>query len=109
MAAELFKKRLEKILFLTENIKDCLHSDEKEDITGALDQLTGLIQRIDAAREKTMDLLMEKATLQEVRAWLNSSKEKLTPMKEIRKELKAKLDSLENLQREKKLRLEIDT
>ena len=38
MAAELFKKRLEKILFLTENIKDCLHTDEKEDITGALDR-----------------------------------------------------------------------
>ena len=109
MAAELLDKKLENILFLTEDIKDCLHSDEKEDITGALDQLTGLIQRIDAAREKTMDLLMEKATLQEVRAWLNSSKEKLTPMKEIRRELKAKLDSLENLQREKKLRLEIDT
>ena len=29
--------------------------------------------------------------------------------KELRRELKAKLDSLENLQREKKLQLEIDT
>ena len=94
MAAELFKKRLEKILFLTENIKDCLHSDEKEDITGALDRLTGLLQKIDTARKKTMDLLMEKATLEEVRAWSNSSKEKLRPIKELRRELKAKLDSL---------------
>ena len=94
MAAELFKKRLEKILFLTENIKDCLHSDEKEDITGALDRLTRLLQKIDAAREETMDLLMEKATLEEVRAWSNSSKEKLKPIKELRRELKAKLDSL---------------
>ena len=30
-------------------------------------------------------------------------------MKELRRELKAKLDSLENLQREKKLQLETDT
>ena len=30
-------------------------------------------------------------------------------MKEFRRELKAKLDSLENLQREKKLQLETDT
>ena len=98
MAGELLKKKQENILFLTEDIKDCLHSDEKEDITGALDQLTGLLQRIGAAREKTMDLLMEKATLQKVRAWLNSSKEKLTPMKKLRRELKAELNSLENLQ-----------
>ena len=34
--------------------------DEKEDVTGALDRLTGLLQKIDAAREETMDLLMEK-------------------------------------------------
>ena len=109
MAAELFEKKLGKVLFLIEDIKDCLHSDEKEDITGALDRLTGLLQKIDAAREETMDLLMEKATLEEVRAWSSSSKEKLMPMKELRRELKAKLDSLENLQREKKLQLEIDT
>ena len=83
MAAELLEKKQENILFLTEDIKNCLHSDEKEDITGALDQLTGLLQRIDAAREKTMDLLMEKATLQEVRAWLNSSKEKLTLIRSL--------------------------
>ena len=57
MDAELFEKRLENTLFLTEDMKDHLHSDEKEDITGALDRLTGLPQRIDAAREKTMDLL----------------------------------------------------
>ena len=56
MAAELLEKKQANILFLTEDIKNCLHSDEKEDITGALDQLTGLLQRIDAAREKTMDL-----------------------------------------------------
>ena len=83
MAAELLEKKQENILFLTKDIKNCLHSDEKEDITGALDQLTGLLQRIDAAREKTMDLLMEKATLQEVRAWLNSSKEKLTLIRSL--------------------------
>ena len=52
---------------------------------------------------------MEKATLEEVRAWAKSSKEKLTPIKELRSDLKAKLDSLENLEREKKLQLEIDT
>ena len=109
MTAELFKKKLEKILFLAEDIKDCLHSDEKENITGALDRLTGLLQKIDAAREETMDLLMENATLEEVQTWSNSSKEKLTPMKELRRKLKAKLDSLENLQREKKLQLEINT
>ena len=56
MVVELFEKKLENILFLTEDMKDCLYSDEKEDLTGALDQLTGLLQRIDAAREKTMDL-----------------------------------------------------
>ena len=37
LTTELFDKKLENTLFLTENIKDCLHSDEKEDITGALD------------------------------------------------------------------------
>ena len=37
---------------------------------------------------------METAALEEVRAWLNSSKEKLRPIKELRRELKAKLDSL---------------
>ena len=98
MAAELFAKKLENILFLTEDIKDCLHSDEKEDITGALDRFTRLLQRIDAEREKTMDLLKEKATLEKLRAWSKSSKEK--PIKELRRKLK--LDSLENLQRERR-------
>ena len=65
----LFQKKLENTLFLTEDMKDCLHSDEKEDITGALDRLTGLLLRIDVVRVETMDLLMEKATLEEVRAW----------------------------------------
>ena len=109
MAAELFEKKLENTLFLTEDIKYCLHSDEKKDITGALDRLTRLLQRIGAEREKTMDLLKEKATLEKLRAWSKSSKEKLTPIKELRRKLKAKLDSLENLQREKKLQSEINT
>ena len=74
--------------------------DEKEDITGVLYRLTSMLQRIDAAREKIMDLLMEKATLEEVRTWSKSSKEKITHIKELRRQLKAKLDSLENLQRE---------
>ena len=74
--------------------------DEKEDITGVLYRLTSMLQRIDAAREKIMDLLMEKATLEEVRTWSKSSKEKITYIKELRRQLKAKLDSLENLQRE---------
>ena len=56
-----------------------------------------------------MGILIEKATLEEVRAWPNSGIEKLTPTKELRKELKAKLDSLENLQRQKNVKLEIDT
>ena len=81
MAAELFKKGLENILFLKKDPKNCLHSDEKEGITGALDQLTGLLQRIDAVREKTMDLLMENATLEKVKTWSNSSKEELMPIK----------------------------
>ena len=109
MAAELFEKKLENTLFLTEDIKYCLHSDEKKDITGVLDRLTRLLQRIGAEREKTMDLLKEKATLEKLRAWSKSSKEKLTPIKELRRKLKAKLDSLENLQREKKLQSEINT
>ena len=37
MATELFEKKLENTLFLTKDIKDCLHSDKKEDITEALD------------------------------------------------------------------------
>ena len=74
MATELFEKKVENTLFLTEDIKDCLHSDEKGDKTGALDRLTRLLQRIDAVREETMDLLMEKATLEEIRAWSKSSK-----------------------------------
>ena len=90
MDAELFEKKQENILFLTENIKDCLHSDEKENITVVLDRLTGLLQRIDAAREETMDLLMVNARLEEVRAWSKSSQEKLTPINELRRELKAK-------------------
>ena len=109
MAAELFQKKLENTLFLTEGIKDCLHSNEKEDITGALDRLTGLLQKIDAVREETMGLLMEKAILEDVRAWSKSSKEKLTPIKELRRGLKTKLDDLKNLERKKKLPLEIDT
>ena len=52
---------------------------------------------------------MEKATLEEVRAWSKSSKEKRMSIKELIRELKATLDSLENLQREKNLQLEIDT
>ena len=109
MATELFEKKLENALFLTEDIMDCLHSDEKEHITGTLDRLTGLLQRNDAVLEETMDLLMEKATLEEVRAWSKSSKEKLTPIKELRRGLKANLHRLENLEREKKLQLQIDT
>ena len=90
MDAELFEKKQENILFLTENIKDCLHSDENENITGVLDRLTGLLQRIDAAREETMDLLMENARLEEVRAWSKSSQEKLTPTNELRRELEGR-------------------
>ena len=56
-----------------------------------------------------MDLLMEKARLEEVTAWSKSRKEKFTPIKELRRELKTKLDSLKNLENEKKLQLEIDT
>ena len=55
---------------------------------------------------------IEKATieeLEEVKAWSKLSKEKLIPIKELRWGLMAKLDSLENLEREKKLQLEIDT
>ena len=52
---------------------------------------------------------MEKATLEEVRAWSKSRKEKRMSIKELIRELKATLDSLENLQREKNLQLEIDT
>ena len=48
MAIELFDKNLENMLFWTEDIQDCLSSDEKEDIAGALVQLTGTVQRIDA-------------------------------------------------------------
>ena len=40
-----------------------------------------------------MDLFMTKAILEEVRAWSKSSKEKLTPITVLRRELKAKLDS----------------
>ena len=36
MATELFEKKLENALFLTEDIMDCLHSNEKEHITGTL-------------------------------------------------------------------------
>ena len=109
MATELFEKKLENTLSLAEDIKDCLHSNEKEDVTGSLDRLTGLLQRIDVVREETMDLLRDKPTLEEVRAWSKSSKEKFTPKKKLSRELKAKLDSLENLERGKKLQLEIDT
>ena len=80
---------LENTLFLTENIKDCLHSDKKGDIILALDRLTGLLPRIDAVLEETMDILMEKAASEQVRAWSKSSKEKLTPIMELRRELKA--------------------
>ena len=45
MATGLFVKKLENTLFLTEDIKDCLHWDKKEDITAALDRLTQLLQR----------------------------------------------------------------
>ena len=55
MATELIEKKLENALFLTEDIKNCLHSEEKEDITGALDGLTGLIQRINVLSEETMN------------------------------------------------------
>ena len=48
-----------------------------------------------------MDLLMEKARLEEVRAWSKSRKEKFAPIKELRRELKTKLDSLKNLENEK--------
>ena len=51
---------------------------------------------------------MEKAPLEEVRAWSKSSKEKLTPIKELRRGLKAKLDSSDYLEKEKELQLEID-
>lgn len=48
---------------------------EKENVTGALDRLTGPLQRIDAVREETMDLLTEKAMLEKVRAWSKSRKD----------------------------------
>ena len=48
MAIELFEKNLENMLFWTVDIQDCLTSDEKEDTAGALVQLTGMVQRIDA-------------------------------------------------------------
>ena len=60
---------------LNENIKDSLHLREKENVTGALDRLTGPLQRIDAVREETMDLLTEKAMLEKVRAWSKSRKD----------------------------------
>ena len=48
-----------------------------------------------------MDLLMEKAKLEEVTVWSKSSKEKPTRIKKLRRELKAKLDGLESLEGEK--------
>ena len=44
---------------------------------------------------------MEKAKLEEVTVWSKSSKEKPTRIKKLRRELKAKLDSLESLEGEK--------
>ena len=41
---------------------------------------------------------MEKAKLEEVTVWSKSSKEKPTPIKELRRELNSKLDSLESLE-----------
>ena len=52
MATELFEKKLENTLFLTEDIKDCLHLDKKEDMTWRLDQLPRLLQRTDAVHEE---------------------------------------------------------
>ena len=75
MATELFQVILENTLSLNENIKDSLHLREKENVTGALDRLTGPLQRIDAVREETMDLLTEKAMLEKVRAWSKSRKD----------------------------------
>ena len=108
MATELFEKKLEIHCFKQKTIR-IVYIRTKKKTTGALPRLTGLLQRIDAVREETMDLLMEKATLEEVRAWSKSSKEKLTPIKELRRGLKAKLDGSENLERKKKLQLKIDT
>ena len=83
MTTELIEKKLENALFLTEDIKNCLHSDKKEDITGASDGLTGLVQRINVLSEETMNLLMEKATLEKIRAWSKLSKEKLMPINPV--------------------------
>ena len=97
-----FRAETRKYSIFNRIVKDCLHSDEKEDVAGALDRLTRVLQRIDVVLEEIMDLLMAKATLEEVRAWSKSSKEELTSIKVLRRELKAKLDSLENLEQEKK-------
>ena len=75
MATELFQVILENTLSLNEGVKDSLHLREKENITGALDRLTGPLQRIDEVREETMDLLMERAILEKARAWSKSRKD----------------------------------
>ena len=94
MDTEAYEKKLKKVLFITNDIRDCLYSDEKEEIINGLERINDQIKRLDIAREETMDLLLETETLEVVSTWSKSIKEKMEPMKALRKEIKQKIEDL---------------
>ena len=55
MDTEIFQKKLKESLFVMEDKRNCLHSDEQEEIANGLDRLNNLIKRSETAREEAMD------------------------------------------------------
>lgn len=88
-----FEKRLERALFITEDIRDCLHCEDKEEIRDGLERLNEWLKRINTLRDATMEQLLESSeTLDAVQTWGRSSKEKIEPLKTLRNQLNERLE-----------------
>ena len=55
MDTENFQEKLKESLFVMEGKRNCLHTDEQEEIADGLDRLNNLIKRSETAREEAMD------------------------------------------------------
>ena len=93
MASERYKKELRKAKYYVEEIVETLGSKEKDDLALAYERICEIYKTMESAANDIKDEMLDSdKSVEEVRQWSQNCKQELKGMRDLRNELKRKLN-----------------
>ena len=107
---ELFERDLTRKTIQLEDVEETLHSGETEDISSGYERICETIRDLENARDKAVNAMLEEEveSLESVKEWSQEQKQKINKFRDVRRQLKEKLASLEEKELQKRQRREQD-